>query len=263
MGTKRTPRVIAGLVLFGAAGWAADVRPWTKAEVQQANELFGPRSGLTFGLSDPPEPDRQALHVHAVGIPALTQTITVATPGTDAYPPGPCFTAKLAPIDANGGGEVTLHVARPETFTIEGPNGGALHLCPGPPTIPENGFAQSAAATSTAWTAGDVRDANAIFGDHSGFRFTVTDLPPDPVLPPDPIRQALHLDALPAGQLAQNIVVETGGSPPDPCFNAVIAPTSLGGAITLHVSRPGSFAIEGPKGEPLDLCNANGDNVSE
>jgi hypothetical protein len=260
------------LALFGAAGWAADVRPWTKAAVQQANELFAPRSGFTFNVT---EPDRQALHVHAVAIPRLKQTIVVATPalGDTESPPDPCFTAKLAPIDANGGGgEVTLHVARPAAFSIEGPRGGALHLCPpGPPTIPVSGAQSetddtSDAATSGLWTAGDVREANAIFGDRSGFHFAVTEIPPDPVLPPDPIRQALHLHAVSGSELDQNIVVETssiGGVPPGPCFNAVIAPASLGGAITLHVARLGSFAIEGPTGEPLALCSANGERVSE
>ena len=182
MQTKRTFGVIAGLVLFGAAGWAADVRPWTKAEVQQANELFAPRSGFTFNVTEPPpDPDRQALHVHAVAIVGLKQTIVVATPalGGTEFPPDPCFAAKLAPIDANGGGgEVTLHVARPDAFSIEGPKGGALHLCPpGPPEVPVNGVALSdttdtdAATTPGLWTAGEVRDANALFGDRSGFRF--------------------------------------------------------------------------------------------
>jgi hypothetical protein len=278
MGTKRTSGVVAGLILFGAAGWAAEVRPWNKADVQQANELFASRSGFEFGVTDA---DRQALHVHVVAIPDLRQVINVATvgrPGTVAAPPDPCFNARVAPIDANGGGgEVTLRVLRPDAFSIEGPAGGTLHVCSA--TVPVNGVALSdtddtdttdttdaaTAPPAGLWTAAGVRQANALFSDRSGIHFSVHQIPPDPVFPPDPIRQALHLHAVAASELEQNIVVATpgiNGSPPDPCFNAKIAPASLGGAITVHVARLGSFAIEGPSGEALDLCRANGEHVS-
>jgi hypothetical protein len=278
MATKRTYGVIAGLVMVGAAGWAADIRPWTRAEVAQANDLFGSRSGLAFTVTEPPpDPDSQALHVHAIASQGLRQTIVVATPATAEFPPDPCFAARIAPIDANGGGgQVLLHVARADAFAIEGPNGGALHLCasapatpPGPPDDIGDDADSDASTGDGAWSASDVKLANAIFGVRSGLHFSVKTFPPDPILPPDPIRQALRARIVPIDGLEQNVVVATPGTdqyPPGPCFNARVEPTvvtNLGptGGIVLHVERFGTFAIEGPNGEALGLCNRAGEHL--
>jgi hypothetical protein len=126
MGAKRsfTSGLIVGFLFVGAAGWAANVLPWTKSTVAQANSLFGPRSGLSFVLEPPPDPDTQLLQMNATTDKAIAQSVLVQTPATRLFPPGPCFTATIA-----SSGQVVMSVADEHGFEIEDRKGEPLHFC--------------------------------------------------------------------------------------------------------------------------------------
>jgi hypothetical protein len=126
MGAKRSfgAGLIAGFLFVGAAGWAANVLPWTKSTVAQANSLFGPRSGFSFVLEPPPDPDTQLLQMKATTDPAIGQSVLVQTPATRQLPPDPCFTATIATS-----GQVVMAVADQHGFAIEDTTGAPLHFC--------------------------------------------------------------------------------------------------------------------------------------
>jgi hypothetical protein len=126
MGTKRMfgAGVIAGFLLVGAAGWAADILPWNKSTVAQANAMFEPKSGYSFVLEPPPDPDTQLLQVNATTFKPLDQSVLVQLPGSRTVPPDPCFTAAIGPA-----GDVTMTVADEFGFEIEDRKREPLHFC--------------------------------------------------------------------------------------------------------------------------------------
>jgi hypothetical protein len=110
-------------------------------------------------------------------------------------------------------------------------------------------------AASNLWTAADIKQANALFAQHSGLQFSI---------PPDPVRQHLHAVATPVGGLDQDISISTTGDgsvSPGPCFTAKLSSTEQGGDVDVVVDRLGSFAIQDANGKPLGLCNAAGKRV--
>jgi hypothetical protein len=114
--------LLTGITLISVTAWAAGLRPWTRVDLDIANDLFHARSGLHFDVTD--GRDNQALHVHAHPVAGRAQTIEVNLPGTRELPPDPCFTASLADDG------VVLEVADPSSFTIVDPAGAPLALCP-------------------------------------------------------------------------------------------------------------------------------------
>jgi hypothetical protein len=114
--------LLTGITFLSVTAWAAGLRPWTRGEIDVANDLFHDRSGLHFDVTDGRDRD-QALHVHAHPIAGRAQTIEVNLPGTREAPPDPCFTASLADDG------VVLEVTDPSNFTIVDPAGAPLSLC--------------------------------------------------------------------------------------------------------------------------------------
>jgi hypothetical protein len=123
----------AGLVAgIGATALAAaTLRPWSQADVVVANALFHPRSGLHFGVVNPPEPDRkQILHVLAQPSTQVDEAIAVSVnPPEPDFPPDPCFTAVVEPPPDPDRPTVAVTVLHPEQISFSDANGDALALC--------------------------------------------------------------------------------------------------------------------------------------
>ncbi len=136
MHNKKTFAVglVTGLALAGTTAAAADLlHSWTRLDVDAANLVVRPRSGLGFSAS-PPDPCRsgscaaQTLTVSAEPIAGLTQVLAVSQPSDPTSPPDPCFTATLGDTAATAG--VTLQILHPEQLSLVGADGGALQCSP-------------------------------------------------------------------------------------------------------------------------------------
>ncbi len=111
------------------------------------------------------------------------------------------------------------------------------------------------------WTRHDVDEANRLFRERSGLRFTV-EPPPDP----DSV-ESLVVHAHPVDGLAQLISVRNAppgdtSIPPGPCLVAHLQPpgppTLPPGPCRVTVFQPDQIAFEAADGTPLSLCSANG-----
>jgi hypothetical protein len=125
--------VAAGLVAaLGATALAADLIPWNKDTIAQANNLFHDRSGIQF-TTDPPDPEHpeanQVLRVHAAARDGITQWIAVTSDRPDpAFPPGPCFKATFTDPPDPEKPSVVVHVLHPSEVKFVDANGAVLHL---------------------------------------------------------------------------------------------------------------------------------------
>jgi hypothetical protein len=115
-----------GMAVAAATAYAAGVLHWTHGNVEAANALFGERSGLSFTVEPPPDPDSgQTLVVHAQPFAGLNQLLSVS-----AYPPGPCFIAHIPPPDPGiPPGPCRITVFQPDQIQFEAPDGTPLSLC--------------------------------------------------------------------------------------------------------------------------------------
>jgi len=116
-----------GMAVAAATAYAAGGLHWTQGKFEAANALFGERSGLSFALTPPPDPDfGQTLVVNAQPFAGLNQTLSVS-----AVPPDPCFTAHLNPPPDPGlpPGPCRVTVFHPEQIQFEAPDGTPLSLC--------------------------------------------------------------------------------------------------------------------------------------
>ena len=108
------------------------------------------------------------------------------------------------------------------------------------------------------WTRRALDDANTLFADRSGLRFTVN--PPDPDRPDG--RLVVHAaprEGIPQ-VLAVSAVAPEPGFPPDPCFRAVLGDTQ-DGPVVLHVLHADQLSIVDATGAPLALVPADPSSV--
>lgn len=128
----------AGLALAATTTFAAatGLLPWTSTALDNANRIFGDRSGLSFTVN-PPDPDdgTDKLAVHATPVDGLKQVIAVSTAAPQpGFPPDPCFRAVLVNPPDPDRPNVVLHVLHADEFSIVDATGAPLALVPADPT---------------------------------------------------------------------------------------------------------------------------------
>jgi hypothetical protein len=131
----------AGLALAATTTFAAatGLLPWNRTALDNANRIFGDRSGLSFTVNppdpdvNPPDPDKLA--VHAVPVDGLKQVIAVSTVAPQpGFPPDPCFRAVLVNPPDPDRSNVVLHVLHADQFSIVDATGAPLTLVPADPS---------------------------------------------------------------------------------------------------------------------------------
>ncbi len=111
------------------------------------------------------------------------------------------------------------------------------------------------AAAEKPWTHSDIVQANNLFGDKSGLRFTVD--PPDPEHPE--ANQVLRVHGTVVGGLDQVVAITTDNPdpkyPPGPCFKAMLTDPldPEAPSVVVHVLHPTEVRFVDANGQPLEL----------
>jgi hypothetical protein len=129
---KNLTTFVAGLVLGAAitASAAVVLHPWNHLDVEAANAIFHGRSGVHIGLVNPPEPDKQVLHVEISPSTAVNQTAAVmVNPPEPDFPPDPCFIATVNPPEPDHP-TVAVTVLHADQIAFTDAAGDPLALCP-------------------------------------------------------------------------------------------------------------------------------------
>lgn len=137
---KRAVVVGLGTLLLVATAEGDGLKRWTNGTTEAANEVIGPRSGLSFHLADPPgEADPPGgvpvLHVTAVPRTDLLQVIDLSLvdpPEPDVEPLDPVARIELVdPPNPDLPSTVIIRIDQPEHVILVGPTGETTLMCGG------------------------------------------------------------------------------------------------------------------------------------
>lgn len=133
LSSKRAGAIGLGLLLVIASAEAGELRRWTRGTTEAANEVLGPRSGLSFHLADPPSerPDiLPALHVTVAPRAGLAQIVDLSRidppePDREARDPGVRLFVDPPEPDRPA---FVIQLLHPEDVVVLGPDGERLTL---------------------------------------------------------------------------------------------------------------------------------------